>query len=248
MKKTERLFRIIDRVRGHQRAVTAEQLAREMNVTVRTIYRDIKTLQYQSIPIEGEAGVGYMLSSDFDAPPLSFDRDELDALTIGLRLIGREGDPALKGAALSALEKIRTVAKVSKDGTDTPLYAPDFGRHEHLHMMSIMRLAIREATVLDVEYEALSGARTLRTLKPLALVFFPNAHLLAAYCELRSDFRNFRMDRIHTARDTGQSFKPEKNKLLRQYQQKVRAEIKCSNYPPEQKSYSRPPTARYGPF
>ena len=196
MKKTERLFRIIDRLRGHKMAVTADTLALEMGVSPRTIYRDMKTLESQAIPVEGEAGVGYMLGAGFDAPPLAFDRDELDALTIGLRLVGREADPILQGAALSALEKIRTSSNFNTDDIDTPIFAPDFGRHEHLHMMSIMRIAMRNATMMDLEYEALSGARTLRTVKPLALIFFPNAHLLAAWCELRQDFRNFRMDKI----------------------------------------------------
>ncbi len=223
MKKTERLFRIIDRLRGHKKAVTAETLAAELHVSIRTIYRDMKALEKQAIPIEGEAGVGYMLGAGFDAPPLSFDRDELDALTIGLRLVGREADPILAGAALSALEKIRTVSKTASEIEDTPLYAPDFGHHEHLHLMSVMRMAMRNATVMDLEYEALSGERTLRTVKPLALIFFPNAHLLATFCTLRQGFRNFRMDRIVSARDTGENFIAEKAKLLRGYKAHERA-------------------------
>ncbi|HFB54423.1 MAG TPA: YafY family transcriptional regulator [Hellea balneolensis] len=225
MKKTERLFRIIDRLRGHKKAVTADQLAAEMNVSVRTIYRDMKTLESQAIPVEGEAGVGYMLGHGFDAPPMAFDRDELDALTIGLRLVGREADPILQGAALSALEKIRNISKVPEELGDTPLYAPDFGRHEHLHMMSIMRMAMRNATVMDLEYEALSGEHTLRSVNPLALIFFPNAHLLAAWCNLRQDFRNFRMDRILSARDSGDNFTQEKPRLLRNYQAYVHREM-----------------------
>jgi len=225
MKKTERLFRIIDRLRGHKTAVTADVLAMEMGVSVRTIYRDMKTLEHQAIPVEGEAGVGYMLGAGFDAPPLSFDRDEIDALTIGLRLVGREADPILQGAALSALEKIRTISNVPDELGHTPIYAPSFGHHEHLHLMSVMRLAMRNATIMDLEYEALSGARTLRTVKPLALIFFPNAHLLAAWCELRQDFRNFRMDKILSARDSGRNFSAEKPKLLRIYQAYVRDEM-----------------------
>ncbi len=225
MKKTERLFRIIDRLRGHKMAVTAETLALEMGVSPRTIYRDMKTLESQAIPVEGEAGVGYMLGAGFDAPPLAFDRDELDALTIGLRLVGREADAILQGAALSALEKIRSSSNFDADDIDTPIFAPNFGRHEHLHMMSVMRIAMRNATMMDLEYEALSGEHTLRTVKPLALIFFPSAHLLAVWCELRQDFRNFRMDRIISARDTGSNFTSEKPGLLRKYQAHVRADI-----------------------
>jgi len=226
MKKTERLFRIIDRLRGHSVAVTAAQLAAEFAVSERTIYRDMKSLEDQAIPVEGEAGVGYMLGAGFDAPPMSFDRDELDALVIGLRFVGREADPILQGAALSALEKIRAVSTADFTPEDTALYAPNFGHHEHLHMMSVMRLAIRHATVMDLEYEALSGETTTRTVKPLALIFFPNAHLLASWCELRRDYRNFRIDRIISARDTGNNFVREKRALLRGYKTQVDAEVR----------------------
>ena len=226
MKKTERLFRIIDRLRGHNKAVTAAQLAAEFGVTERTIYRDMKSLEEQAIPVAGEAGVGYMLGADFDAPPMAFDRDELDALVIGLRFVGREADPILQGAALSALEKIKAVSTTPFAPEDTALYAPDFGRHEHLHMMSILRLAIRNATVMELEYEALSGQSTRRTVKPLALIFFPNAHLLAAWCALRQDYRNFRIDRIVSARDIGENFVREKRGLLRGYKAQVEAEHK----------------------
>ncbi len=225
MKKTERLFRIIDRLRGHSVAVTAAQLACEFSVSERTIYRDMKSLEDQAIPVEGEAGVGYMLGAGFDAPPMSFDRDELDALVIGLRFVGREADPILQGAALSALEKIRAVSTTDFAPEDTALYAPGFGHHGHLHMMSVMRLAIRGATVMDLEYEALSGEMTRRVVKPLALIFFPNAHLLATWCELRADYRNFRIDRIISARDTGTNFVREKRALLRGYKTQVDAEV-----------------------
>ena len=223
MKKTERLFRIIDRLRGHNTAVTAAQLAAEFSVSERTIYRDMKSLEDQAIPVEGEAGVGYLLGAGFDAPPMSFDQDELDALAIGLRMVGREADPILQGAALSALEKIRATSREKFAPEDTALYAPNFGHHEHLHMMSIMRLAIRNATVMELEYKALDGATTIRTLKPLALIFFPTAHLLAGWCHLRQDFRNFRIDRIRSARDIGENFTAEKRSLLRQYN----AQIDC---------------------
>ena len=142
MKKTERLFRIIDRLRGHKMAVTAETLALEMGVSPRTIYRDMKTLESQAIPVEGEAGVGYMLGAGFDAPPLAFDRDELDALTIGLRLVGREADPILQGAALSALEKIRSSSNFDADDIGHTDFRPKFWpprtlthdeRHAHRH-------------------------------------------------------------------------------------------------------------------
>lgn len=224
MKKTERLFRIIDRLRGHSIAVTAAQLAAEFSVSERTIYRDMKSLEEQAIPVEGEAGVGYMLGAGFDAPPMAFDRDELDALVIGLRLVGREADPILQGAALSALEKIRAVSTTNFAPEDTALYAPGFGHHEHLHMMSVLRLAIRNAAVMELDYEALSGERTTRTVKPLALIFFPAAHLLAAWCELRQDYRNFRIDRIVSARDIGENFVGEKRGLLRGYKAQVDAE------------------------
>lgn len=228
MKKTERLFRIIDRLRGRKTAMTADQLALEMDVSVRTIYRDMKSLAGQAIPVEGEAGVGYLLGSGFDAPPLAFDRDELEALAIGLRLIGREGDPILKGAALSALEKIRNTSKSGDILDNTPIYAPSFGHADHLHMMSIMRIAIRKASIMTLDYEDAEGAQTLRTVKPVAMLFFPQSHLLAAWCCLRNDFRNFRLDRIRAAHDEGENFTAEKPALMRQYKIHIRTENTCA--------------------
>lgn len=227
MKKTERLFRIIDRLRARKTAMTADQLALEMGVSVRTIYRDMKSLAGQAIPVEGEAGVGYLLGSGFDAPPLAFDNDELEALAIGLRLIQREGDTILRGAAMSALEKIRVTAKSPKFLEDMPIYAPGMGRHEHLHILSVLRLAIRNASVMTLDYEALSNERTLRKVKPVALIFFPNAILLAAWCFLRQDYRNFRIDRVVSCIDSGESFKKEKPKLLRGYHAHVKADMAC---------------------
>jgi len=227
MKKTERLFRIIDRLRGRRRAVTGEQLAAELGVSVRTIYRDMKALGDQAIPVAGEAGVGYLLGPGFDAPPLAFDHDELEALALGLRLLQREGDPILNGAAQSAFGKIRATSKIPDTLDNAPLYAPGFGRHEHLHMMSVLRMAMRNASVMTLDYEALSGEQTLRRVKPVALLFFPTTHLLAAYCLLRQDFRNFRVDKIISCRDAGENFAKEKPRLIRDYHAHVKAETDC---------------------
>jgi predicted DNA-binding transcriptional regulator YafY len=230
VKRTERMFRIIDRLRGRRQAMTAEQLAAELGVSVRTIYRDMKALGDQAIPVEGEAGVGYLLGPGFDAPPLAFDHDELEALALGLRLLQREGDPILNGAAQSAFGKIRATSRIPDTLDNTPLYAPAFGRHEHLHMMSVLRMAMRNASVMTLDYEALSGEQTLRRVKPVALLFFPNAHLLAAYCLLRRDFRNFRIDKITSCSDTGESFGAEKPRLIRDYHAHTAAEAQaCEN-------------------
>jgi predicted DNA-binding transcriptional regulator YafY len=149
---------------------------------------------------------------------------------LGLRLLQREGDPILSGAAQSAFAKIRATSKIPDTLDNTPLYAPAFGRHAHLHMMSVLRMAIRNASIMTLDYEALSGEQTLRRVKPLALLFFPTAHLLATYCMLRQDFRNFRIDRIASCIDTGESFAQEKSRLIRDYQAHIAAEAKlCEN-------------------
>lgn len=209
--------------------MTADQIALEMGVSVRTIYRDMKSLADQAIPVEGEAGVGYLLGAGFNAPPLAFDTDELEALAIGLRLIQREGDPILKGAAMSALEKIRSTSKSPTFLDDVPIYAPDFRRHDHLHMMSTLRVAIRNATTMSLDYESLADERTSRPVKPIALIFFPNAHILAAWCELRQDYRNFRIDRIISCTDTGENFTRQKPALLRGYNAHVKEQMRREN-------------------
>lgn len=216
LSRTERLLALLQHLRRHRRPVTAAELAQETGVSLRTIYRDLATLAAQGAVIEGEAGVGYMLRDDYFLPPLAFTADEVDALIMGLRWVsgqagGRpdgdepegkdggeasgDGDEALGRAARDALAKIIAVLP---DGTDDavagsgliPVPEPAGGH------LGTIRLAIRAERKLRVRYADKKGHPTERIVWPVAVGFFTDAEMLAAWCELRRAFRHFRLDRI----------------------------------------------------
>jgi predicted DNA-binding transcriptional regulator YafY len=206
MSRTTRLFKLMDALRGHRRPVTAARLADDLDVSVRTLYRDIQTLIDLGAPLEGEAGVGYLLRSGFFLPPLMFGEEELEALVLGARWVQGQGDPALAQAAASALAKIATASpKDLRDKmADTGLWAPRFPKPaEHPTGLRTIREAMRLEHKLSVTYVDESGATTERVLWPIALAFFDSKRLLVAWCELRNGFRHFRPDRISALSCTG---------------------------------------------
>ena len=199
MRRADRLFQIIQILRRARRAVTADALAVELEVSVRTVYRDVAELVSQRVPIEGAAGVGYLLREGFDLPPLMFTEDELDALLIGTRIVKSWADPELGRAAADVLAKIAAVvprdrrARIESLG----LVAPPSGRRPEIAIdMAALRRCIREERKVHIDYLDLKGAATVRTLRPMTLAFFPPVWLLLGWCELRQDFRAFRIDRI----------------------------------------------------
>ncbi len=224
MKKTERLFHLVERLRSAQRPMTAEKLAGELEVSERTIYRDVKLLMLQGLPIEGEAGVGYVISSDFNAPALQFTRDELEILSIGLRMVFRDGDGPMQRASETAFSKIRSGLKGIADLDIIDLYAPEGTFPLEQPYLTKTRVAIRNRSIIEVEYLSLEGETTTRRLKPLALLFFPAATLVAGFCELRQDFRNFRVDRFKSLTETPEKFTGEHYRLRRAYFEMVRNE------------------------
>jgi predicted DNA-binding transcriptional regulator YafY len=199
MSRTARLFKLMDALRGHRRPVTAARLAGELDVSVRTVYRDIQTLTDLGAPIGGEAGVGYLLRSGFFLPPLMFGEDELEALVLGARWVQGQGDPSLAQAAVTALVKIGTASpKDLRDKiADTGLWAPQFrSASEQPTGLRTIREALRREHKLTITYVDKAGAATERVVWPIALAFFEGKRLLAAWCELRNGFRHFRSDRI----------------------------------------------------
>jgi predicted DNA-binding transcriptional regulator YafY len=199
MSRTARLFKLMDALRGHRRPVTASRLAEDLSVSVRTVYRDIQTLMDLGAPVEGEAGLGYLLRPGFFLPPLMFGEDELEALVLGARWVQGQGDPALAAAAASALAKIGTASpKDLRDKiAETGLWAPRYQNPaEQPAGLRIIREAVRREHKLAITYVDEKGATTERIVWPIAIAFLEGKRLLAAWCELRNGFRHFRPDRI----------------------------------------------------
>jgi predicted DNA-binding transcriptional regulator YafY len=201
MRRADRLFQIAQYLRG-RRLTTAAQLAGWLKVSERTIYRDIRDLTLSGVPVEGEAGVGYRLRAGFDLPPLMFSFAEIEALVTGVRMLGSYGSPQLARAAELALAKIAAALPEARRGEleRTPLFALRFGPRWDLdQMLDTLRLAIAEQRVAVLHYRDRNGSASRRDVRPLGLYFWGNTWTLAAWCELRGDWRNFRLDRIEQA-------------------------------------------------
>ncbi|TFH48963.1 MAG: YafY family transcriptional regulator [Lysobacterales bacterium] len=209
MSRSTRMFEIIQLLRSTDAPLTAQAIASRLEVTKRTVYRDIAALQAIRVPIEGEAGVGYVMRPGFDLPPLMFTGEEVEAIVVGLAMLGRTGDTGLQSAAVSAGQKIGTVLPGDgrHDLKDWPLYASSWHAVPRSHVdMRYLRRAIREEEKVLLTYSDLEDKCTCRTVMPLALVYYIEAVVLAAWCELRSDFRHFRVDRIIDCEPTSTHF------------------------------------------
>ena len=215
----------MDALRGRRQPVTAARLAEDLSVSVRTLYRDVQTLIGLGAPIDGGAGVGYLLRAGFFLPPLMFGEEELEALVLGARWVQGQGDPALAQAADSALAKIATASpRDLRDRlAETGLWAPRFGRPaEQGTGLRTIREAIRREHKLKISYLSIAGAETERLIWPVALVFFEGSRLVAAWCELRGDFRHFRTDRISRLESTGVPYARPRRELARLWRQQLR--------------------------
>ena len=209
MRRADRLFDVIQLLRGARRPMTAAAMAEELEVTVRTVYRDIHALQASRVPIEGAPGIGYVLKRGFDLPPLMFTLDEVEAVVVGARLIRRTGDRALRRAAERVLAKVTTVLpdNMREQATAPPLYVSETGaRTPETIDMADMRDAIRRRRKLRLRYIDDQGRETGRVVRPIAIAYYVEATLIAAWCELRQDYRHFRADRIAAAELLDETF------------------------------------------
>jgi predicted DNA-binding transcriptional regulator YafY len=224
MRRADRLFTIVQLLRGGRR-VTARQLAERLEVSERTIYRDVDELTLCGVPIEGEAGRGYRLPKSFEIPPLMFERHEIEALVVGVRLVEAWCGPGLAASARSALARIRGVVPADLIGgvDDTRVYAPRFMRGTNPQHFEIAHHATTERRRLAIGYADEDGAASARTIRPLGLYFWGKVWTLVAWCELRTDFRSFRLDRIREPA-LGEPFADEPGKTLEIFLERMRAE------------------------
>ena len=217
MRRADRLFRIVQFLRLG-RLLTAQKLAEKLQVSQRTIYRDIQDLQLSGMPIEGEAGVGYTLRRDMDLPPLMFTRGELTALVLGMRLVSAWGGAENVVAANQALQRIEAVlpAELRNDLDSILLFAPG-GYHLAQHLrerIDTLHAACIAKRAIEFGYAREDGERSNRAVRPLALAFWSGVWTLASWCELRKDFRAFRIDRMEEVLVLERTFVPRKGETL----------------------------------
>ncbi len=199
MRRADRLFQIIQILRRSRLPITAEKISLELKISVRSIYRDVTDLIGQGVPIRGEAGVGYLLDRQYDMPPLMLTPDELEAAVLGAQWVAERGDPALAGAARDLLSKISSAVPqrlrifITEPTLGTP--ANNVPAMDGLDLART-RSWIRHGRKLQIRYRSEDGRETERVIWPVILGYAEAVRLLAAWCELRRDFRHFRTDRI----------------------------------------------------
>jgi predicted DNA-binding transcriptional regulator YafY len=225
VRRADRLFRIVQYLRG-RRLTTAAQLATWLKVSERTIYRDVRDLTLNGTPIEGEAGVGYRLRGGFELPPLMFEMEEIEALTLGARMVEAWSSPELAAAAVAAAAKIAAVLPPDKQMwiEASRTFVPQFHIPKQLgERFEILRGAIRAQCKVHFVYADEKEKVSERHVRPLSLFFWGERWTLAAWCEARNDFRSFRIDRILRMQVTDEKFRDETGKRLADY---VRVQMK----------------------
>lgn len=225
MRRADRLFQIVQYLRGG-RLVTAAMLAGRLEVSERTIYRDIADLQSTGVPIDGEAGIGYIMRSGFDLPPLMFTGAEIVALVTGARMVKAWGGTAMSAAAEEALVKIEAVLpdKERKRVGDTKIFAPRIGlAGQASDLIDACETAVEKREILSLDYSDGGGVNTKRDVHPLGLWFWGKVWTLVGWCELRNDFRMFRLDRISSLTATGGLYRPDPERSLEMFIERARA-------------------------
>lgn len=218
MRRADRLFRLVQLLRGG-RLMTAARLAERLEVSERTVYRDVRDLLLSGVPIEGEAGVGYVLRAGFDLPPLMFDRAEIEAVVLGVRMARAWSGDRLARAAEEALRKIEAVLPTGlRERVDrTRLYAPaPQMRPLPRRDLDLLHEAAEAGRLVTFAYVDAGGVQTARQVRPLGLFFWGGVWTLAAWCELRQDFRAFRVDRMAELA-LGEAFPRERGRTLADY-------------------------------
>jgi predicted DNA-binding transcriptional regulator YafY len=218
--RAQRLLELIQVLRRHRRPVSGQTLSDELGVSLRTVYRDIQTLIGQGASIDGEAGVGYVLRPGFVLPPLMFSDEEIEALVLGSRWVAQCTDEPLARAAQNAIAKIAAVLppdlRDSIEGNGL-LAGPGAEPKPTPIDLTPIRQAIRTERKLVLQYADAKGGRTKRTVWPVALGFFDRVRVLAAWCELRQDYRHFRTDRIVTLQLTDKRYPRRRRAMMQEW-------------------------------
>lgn len=234
MRRAERLFRIIQFMEKRGGVVTARDIADALEVSTRTVYRDVAHLIGSGVAIEGEAGLGYALREHYHLPPLTFTFDQVEALVFGARAVAMLGDDRFAEAARDAVAKLEAVLPPDHAArlAATPIFAmrPAHAPEPPEHL-SFLRVLIREKRKVRLVYRSLDEEDTARIVRPLALLNFGPVWLLTGWCELRNDFRNFRVDRFAAYDDAGEGFADEPGKTLNDYLARRRDDCTDSREP-----------------
>lgn len=222
MSRSQRLFDLLHILRRHRRPVSGKVLADEIGVSIRTLYRDIASLQGLGAAIEGESGIGYVLKPGFLLPPLMFTPEEIEALVLGSRWVADRADDRLRTAAQSALARIAAVLPADlRDDLDTSalLIGPGGAIPTNTVDLALLRIAIRTERKMMLVYRDGTSAVSERIIWPFALAFFDSVRILVGYCELRQGFRHFRTDRITTATPLETPYPKRRQALLKAWRE-----------------------------
>lgn len=234
MRKAERLFQLLNILRSRRGVVTGKQIAEQLRVSQRTVYRDIQALSLSNIPVESEAGVGYRLRPGFSLPPLMFEEDELEALMLGVRMVQGWSDTQLGDAANRAFDKIKAILPDQLHARHHQhagwLVVPNFQTEKVSQFSDELREAIKAKRQIWIAYQSLEEQASMRELWPLGLVFWGKVWTLVAWCQLRQAYRAFRLDRITQLKLQEHKFQTSKTLSLQHYIAQQEAEH-CDNTP-----------------
>lgn len=221
MRKAERLFQLVNILRSRRSVITARQIADLLEVSERTVYRDIQALSLSGIPIEGEAGVGYRIRPGFDLPPIMFELDELEALRFGVRMVQAWAGKSLGQSATRALEKIQAALPDTMhrdfEFYSEPLVVSDTRREQFCQYSDEVHASIRGKQKLEIAYRDESNQPTQRIIWPMGLVYWGSTWTIVAWCELRDDYRMFRLDRIQALTVLESHFQAKSDQSLEHY-------------------------------
>ena len=216
--RAARLLTLLDELRRRRRPVRGAQLAERLGISLRTLYRDIDVLRGQGAEIDGDPGVGDLLRPGFLLPPMMFSAEELEAMVLGARWVSRHADPELAAAANQAMDRIVGILpEALRLQVETSGLFADWHGIEAEPWLPTLRRTIREEHAVRIRYADVEGRVTERVIRPFAMAFLADVRLLAAWCELRGDFRHFRADRVLGLEDTGERYPERRHSLLRRW-------------------------------